>query len=295
MPNIQKTENLTVSTIRFLILHLGALCVFFVPFHWSVFYLFLILFALRMFAMEAGYHRYFSHRSFKTSRVFQFILALLAVSTGQRGILWWASWHRIHHKYADTPQDPHTPKKSFYAAHIGWYMDKQYLDTNLDVVKDLAKYPELVVLNKYHSMVPILLAVVTYLLGEYSSLFGAGVNGWHTLVWGFFLSTVFVLHITSHNNSLGHTKNFGVRRYVINDDATNNYWIMLPSMGASLHNNHHHYPSAARAGFEWWEIDLSYYIIKLLQLLRIVWDVKEIPPEVRLSNLKSSTRTGAGA
>jgi stearoyl-CoA desaturase (delta-9 desaturase) len=226
------------------------------------------LYFARMFGVTAGYHRYFSHRTFKTSRVGQFLLALLAMSSAQRGILWWAAHHRHHHKHSDDPTDIHSPSQSgFWYSHMNWLFDPRNDKTDLDAIKDFAKYPELRFLDKYWGLPPVLLAVVTFLT-----------LGWSGVVVGFFLSTVFLWHGTFTINSLSHV--WGWKRYESGDTSRNNFVLALVTMGEGWHNNHHYYQASTRQGFFWWEIDVTYYLLRALALVGIVWDLREPPAKV---------------
>jgi stearoyl-CoA desaturase (delta-9 desaturase) len=280
--HIQPYESPGMVKFRLLLVHIGALCVFFVPFDTDLLIVAAVTFFVRIFAMEAGYHRYFSHKSYKTSRWFQFVIALVAASGAQRGPLWWAQHHREHHKYSDTVDDPHSPLyKGMWYAHVGWLWDKQYLQTDLTKVKDFATFPELVLLNKFHYIPPLVLFIALYILGEYSGLLSENVTGLSTVVWGFFLSTALVLNATFCINSIVHGNYFGsFRRYNTSDTTTNNWILSIPMLGASWHNNHHRYSGAARSGFAWWEIDISYYLLRLLASLGIVWDLRMVPDNV---------------
>jgi stearoyl-CoA desaturase (delta-9 desaturase) len=226
------------------------------------------LYFARMFGVTGGYHRYFSHRTYKTSRVFQFLLALLAMSSAQRGILWWGAHHRHHHKHSDQPTDTHSPSQSgFWYSHMNWLFDPRNEATDLDAIKDFAKYPELRFLDKYWGLPPVLLAVATFLT-----------LGWSGLVVGFFLSTVFLWHGTFTINSLSHV--WGTQRYESGDTSRNNWFFALVTMGEGWHNNHHYYQASTRQGFFWWEIDMTYYILKGLSFVGIVWDLREPPQKV---------------
>jgi stearoyl-CoA desaturase (Delta-9 desaturase) len=279
--DIQPGESRRFVILRFLFLHLGSLGIFFVPMERSLVALFLATFFFRMLGVECGYHRYFSHKAYKTSRVFQFILAFWAQSSGQKGVLWWAMHHRHHHRYADTEKDIHSPLyKTFWGAHFSWVLENKNLDTDLSRIRDYAKYPELVFLNKYHYIPTISFLVLIYCIGEYSPLL-PNVNGLQAVFWGFFLSTLTMYHITMTVNSVVHDKRFkGSRRFETNELSRNNAFLAIPLVGAAWHNNHHRYPSAGRAGFYWWEVDLSYYLLRVLQWLRVISDLTEVPKEV---------------
>jgi stearoyl-CoA desaturase (delta-9 desaturase) len=228
---------------------------------------------VRMVVVTAAYHRYFSHRSFKTSRPFQFLLAFAAQSTAQKGVLWWASHHRWHHKHSDTPQDVHSARqRGFWYAHLGWILGPSNNETRLDLVADLAKYPELRFLNRTATQ---LLPALVYGLACLT------LGGVHGLVWGFLVSTVLLWHGTFTINSLAHM--FGRRRYETTDDSRNSWALALLTTGEGWHNNHHHYQSSARQGFRWWEIDVTYYVLRLLAAVGLVWDLRRVPPEARSS------------
>ncbi len=236
---------------------------------WTAMWWLVGTYAVRMFAITAGFHRYFSHRAFKTSRAFQFILALLGMTTAQQGPLWWAAHHRRHHKYSDMPEDIHSPRqRGFLWSHVGWIVAKRHKATDYDRIRDFAKYPELRFMNNHDVGFVVLTAVVTFLVG-----------GTTALVWGFFVSLVFAWHITFCINSLAHV--LGRRRYATTDDSRNNLALAVLTFGEGWHNNHHHYQRSARQGFYWWEIDISWYALKVLEALRIVWDVEGVPRHVR--------------
>ena len=236
---------------------------------WAAFAWLLGTYLVRMFAITAGYHRYFSHRTFKTSRVFQFVLALLAMSTAQQGVLWWASHHRNHHKNSDLEDDVHSPvQRGFWYSHIGWILAPKNRKTHLDRVKDFAKYPELRWLDRHDLLIAVAWGFVLYAIGGATALF-----------YGHFLSLVIAWHITFCINSLAHV--WGKRRYETTDDSRNNPVLAILTLGEGWHNNHHHYQRSARQGFFWWEIDVTYYVLKVLEKMRIVWDVEGVPRHVR--------------
>jgi stearoyl-CoA desaturase (delta-9 desaturase) len=241
-------------------------------------------FFIRVFAWEAGSHRYFSHRAFSTSRVFQFLLAVLAAASAQRGPIWWAAHHREHHRHSDQPGDPHSPvQRGFWYAHMGWVLDQDRLDTDLDAAKDLARFPELVWVNKYHYLFPYLLLVGIFAVGQYTAAFGRTGLGVSAAIWIFFLSTLLSLHATFVVNTLTHARKPGwmnSRRFDTSDTTTNSWLLAIPTMGASWHNNHHRYMNGARAGFYWWELDLTYCVLRLLALTGIIWDLHPVPLKV---------------
>ena len=253
-----------VSCIPFILVHVAALAgALLVPFAWKYVVLAVALYYARMAFTTIAYHRYFSHRTFKTSRWFQTVMAFLAETSAQKGVLWWAAHHRVHHRYSDLPGDPHSPKLGFWESHMLWILRNQAGATG--EIKDFARFPELRWLNKYHLVPPVLLAVALFFIG-----------GAPALVWGFFVSTVLLWHGTFLVNSVNHV--WGSRRYPTTDTSRNNGLIALLTMGEGWHNIHHHYMGSANQGFFWWEIDLSFYLIRAMQGLGLVWDVRT-PPE----------------
>ncbi|MFC7399057.1 acyl-CoA desaturase [Chelatococcus sp. GCM10030263] len=259
------------SAIPFLLVHVGCLAAIWSGVTWPAVVLCVALYWLRMFAIGAGYHRYFSHRAYSTSRTFQFILAFLAQSSAQKSVLWWAAKHRHHHLHSDTEHDVHSPRqKGFLYSHVGWIFARRHESVDLAKVPDLARYPELMWLHRYELLPAVILAVLSFLIA-----------GWSGLVVGFLWSTVLVYHATFCINSLAHVH--GRKRYVTGDDSRNNWLLALFTMGEGWHNNHHAYQSSARQGFKWWEVDPTYYILKGLSRLGVVWDLKT-PPEKVLRN-----------
>ena len=227
------------------------------------------MYALTGFGITAGNHRYFSHRSYKTSRTFQFLLAILSTMNGlQFGVLWWAANHRHHHRFADQAEDPHSPERmGFWSSHMGWIFDKANSPTRYDLIPDLAKYAELQWLNRHH-LAPF------FLLSALILWFG----GWPAVYWGVIYVSVVVFHLTNVVNSLGHR--WGSRRYATTDSSRNNWVIALLTMGEGWHNNHHHYMSSVRQGFFWWEIDTTWYVLLALSKIGIVWDLHSPPPRL---------------
>jgi len=245
-------------------LHALALLVVVTPPTAGVLALTAVTFWVRLLSITGGYHRYFSHRAYKTSRVFQFVLALVGTSATQKGPLWWAGGHRRHHRYSDQPGDMHSPREGFWYSHQGWILDTQWERTELENIRDFARFPELVWLNRWHFVPPIALAILCTAIGGF-----AGV------LWGYVFSTVLLWHTTYTINSLAHR--WGSTRYETGDDSRNNLWLALLTLGEGWHNNHHWFMSAARNGFFWWEIDVTYYVLRALAAVGIVWDLKEVP------------------
>jgi stearoyl-CoA desaturase (delta-9 desaturase) len=258
-------KRLGIKTVPFILMHVVILAVIFTGISLPAVLLCVGLYLVRMWGLTAGYHRYFSHRSYKTTRTFQFLLALLGTTAAQKGPLWWAAHHRRHHKYTDQQGDVHSPRQNgFWWSHVGWVVSDMYDATDWEAIKDFSRFPELRWLNRWHLIPPVVLGVLCFL-----------VLGWQGLVVGFFTSTVILYHGTFSINSLAHM--WGSRRYKTGDDSRNNLWLALLTGGEGWHNNHHHYMASAKQGFYWWEIDYSYYVLRVLSWLRVVWDLRRPP------------------
>jgi stearoyl-CoA desaturase (Delta-9 desaturase) len=261
---------LNALTIPFWGVHILAIVgIAILGFSWRGVALCIALYLPRMFFVTGAYHRYFSHRSYKTSRVFQFLLALGASCTAQKGPLWWAAHHRMHHKLSDQPGDLHSVIQSgFWWSHMGWILSRDLEDTDHSRIKDFAKYPELRWLDKYWMVPPVAVGTITFLIG-----------GFFALVWGFALAQVLCWHGTFTINSLSHI--WGGRRYATSDDSRNNFVLATITLGEGWHNNHHHYQVSARNGFFWYELDVTYYVLRALSAVRLVWDLHGVPEHVR--------------
>ena len=267
--------------IPFIVLHLACLAVFWVGISAVAVYTAVILYLVRMFAITAFYHRYFAHKSFKTSRPVQFVFAVIGAASTQRGPIWWAAHHRNHHRHADTNQDPHSPREGFLWSHVGWFLSKRHFHADYGLVKDLSRYPELRWLDRFDIAIPLLLALSLFGLGEWLNWLNPGLNtnGWQMVVWGYFISTVILLHATLLINSLAHK--WGKRRYNTGDDSRNNFLLALLTLGEGWHNNHHYHASSARQGFYWWEVDISFYLLCLMNKFGLIWDMRTIPVRKR--------------
>jgi stearoyl-CoA desaturase (delta-9 desaturase) len=262
-----------IKVIPFAAVHVAAVAgVIALGWSWKGLALAVALYAVRMFGVTGGYHRYFSHRSFRASRPVQLLLALLAMSSSQKGVLWWASHHRIHHKFSDQPGDVHSvAQDGLLWSHVGWILADKYEATDERCVRDLARYPELVWLDRWWWTPPAALGVGLFLVG-----------GWFALVWGFFVSTTLLWHGTFTINSLSHM--LGSRRYATADGSRNNALLALITLGEGWHNNHHYYPRSVRQGFFWWEIDITYYVLRALAAAGIVHDLHAPPADALRSN-----------
>ncbi len=283
------------SIIEFVVIHaipLFALWTGATAFDWTIC---ILGYFGRMFFITGVYHRYFSHKSYKTSRWFQFILAWMAQTSAQKGVLWWGAHHRVHHRTSDTVQDPHSMKHyGFWYSHLGWILGPDYKETHFNLIQDYAKFKELLWLNTWHAIPPVVYALSLFAIGGFVNTEPAVLQdmvygSWHlggalsTLLIGFFLSTALLYHGTFSINSIMHK--FGRPRYKTGDESRNSIWLALLTMGEGWHNNHHYYMVSARQGFFWWEIDMTFYILKMMSWFGLVWDLKGVPDKVRYSNL----------
>jgi stearoyl-CoA desaturase (Delta-9 desaturase) len=265
-------------TIPFILVHLACLGALWTGVSVQALVVCALLYVVRMFGVTAGYHRYFSHRSFKTSRAGQFVLAWLAQSSAQRGAMWWAAVHRHHHLHSDTEEDAHSPRhRGFLYSHVGWVFDRRHAETETEAVPDLARYPEMRWLDRFQLVPAVVLGVACFLFG-----------GWGMLVVGFFWSTVLLYHGTFFINSLAHVH--GSQRYVTGDDSRNNWWLALITLGEGWHNNHHAYQRSTRQGFRWYEVDPTYYALKMMSWVGLVWELGEPPADVVANERRLGTR-----
>lgn len=271
------TENILHygRVLVFVGIHMMGLFIVQTGIRWEWVLLALASYYLRMFAVTAGYHRYFAHRAFKTSRVLQFGLAFFAMTSAQKGVLWWAAHHRHHHKHSDGKKDVHSPiQTGFWFSHVGWILTKGSQRTDFDQVKDLARYPEIALLDRYYLIPPTVYAVLMYALW-----------GFPGLIWGFFIPTIVLYHCTFFINSLTHM--FGRVRYASNDGSKNSFLLAVLCCGEGWHNNHHYYQSAVNQGWFWWEVDLSYYILTMLSWIGVVWDLRAPPDHIKANAIGS--------
>ena len=268
--------------IPFVLIHISMVLVFTVPFSWLLVVICLLSTYFRLFGITAGFHRYFSHRSFKTSRWFQFILALIGTTAAHLGPLWWAAHHRHHHRFSDTKNDTHSPvQNGFFHAHFAWLFEEKNKTIQTHYINDLLRFPELNFIERFYYGFVALYAVFIYGLGYLveSSFPQSQLTAYSIFIYGFLLSTVFLYHLTFSINSLMHL--VGKRVYQTTDDSRNHFLLALLTLGEAWHNNHHRYPLSERQGFTWWQIDITHYILKFFEKLGLIWDIKT-PPKIIL-------------
>ncbi len=256
-----------LSSIPFAVVHLAPIAAVLVVVTWQDWVLCAGLYVVRMFAITAGYHRYFSHRSYRMGRPTQFAMALLGTTAAQKGPLWWAGHHRIHHRFSDKDEDVHSPRDGFWWSHVGWILSTRYKTTNTEAIADFAAVPELRLLDRWAWVSPWLVGVACFLVG-----------GWGAVLVGFLLSTVLLWHGTFVVNSLTHL--MGRRRFATPDTSRNSWVIALVTGGEGWHNNHHYLPASARSGFTWWELDPTWYALRGLAAVGVVRDLRDPHPRL---------------
>jgi stearoyl-CoA desaturase (delta-9 desaturase) len=272
---VLKRKNYDLGAmIPFILIHASVLMVLTVPFGWQSVAWLAGSYYLRMFGVTGGYHRYFSHRSYRLNRFWQFCLAFLAQTSGQKGVLWWAAHHRDHHLHSDRKTDLHSPvHEGFWWSHLGWILSDEYDEYDPKRIADFSKFPELRWLDKLHLIPTVIYGAALYWIGGgfFSTAF----------VWGFLVATVALYHGTFLINSLSHI--WGSRRFATPDESRNNFWLALVTLGEGWHNNHHYYMSAVRQGIRWWEIDITFYVLRVLSWFGIARDLREfkIEPDFR--------------
>jgi stearoyl-CoA desaturase (Delta-9 desaturase) len=284
-----------VRVIPFFLVHAVCLAVFWVGFSWIALAVCVGLYVVRMFAITGFYHRYFSHKSYQTSRAMQFVFALVGNSSMQRGPLWWAAIHRHHHQHSDKETDTHSPRHhGFLYSHMLWVLSRSNFRTNMKAVPDLAKFPELVFLDRFDTLAPVALALAMFGLGSALGSWAPslGTSGPQMLIWGFFVSTILLFHGTCTINSLSHL--FGNKRFKTTDDSRNNWLLAIITLGEGWHNNHHRYAKSARQGFYWWEYDITYYGLLAMSWLRLVWDLQPVPAHILEEGRGGSEAFAAG-
>lgn len=265
-----------------LVMQAGCLMVFVVGWSPVAVAVAVALYLVRMFAVTAFYHRYFSHRSYVLSRRMQFAAAVLGASAVQRGPLWWAAHHRKHHRSSDRSDDPHSPHAhSFWWSHMGWITTRGSWRTDISQVPDLVKFPELVWLDRHDRIVPAILLVLLAVLG---GVLGSAYPELETsaaqmVVWGFCISTTVLFHITASINSIAHL--VGRRVWPTKDHSRNSFLLALLTLGEGWHNNHHWHPGTAQQGFRWWQIDITFYILRAMAVVGLVSGIRKLPDRVR--------------
>ena len=247
--------NWTICVVL-VVLHLGALAALFM-FSWRHLLIAAVLYWMGVgLGISMGYHRLHTHRSYKLPAPLEYFLAVCGTLTLQGGPIFWVATHRIHHQFSDRPGDPHSPHDGAWWAHIGWLLvgESKHNNTKLmaKYAPDLAKDRFYVLLNDFHWVPLLVLAVVLFAFG-----------GVPLVLWGIFVPIAFGLHATWAVNSATHM--WGGRRFKTRDDSRNLWWVALLSFGEGWHNNHHAHPTSARHGLAWYEFDISWISIQVLK------------------------------
>ena len=267
--------------VPFIVLHIACFAVFWVGFSWAALIALVITYSVRMFAITGFYHRYFSHKTFKTHKWMETVFAFIGASSAQRGPLWWASHHRKHHRHSDTELDLHSPIHGFMQSHMAWFLNHRAFATDYTTIQDFAKRASLKWLNRFDLIAPIALAAFLFITGSVLNYFFPSLktSGAQLFVWGFVLSTILLFHVTVSINSIAHV--WGTQRYDTSDNSRNNPLLALLTFGEGWHNNHHHYPNTVKQGFFWWEIDMTYWTLKAMSYVGLTWDLKPVPAHIK--------------
>jgi stearoyl-CoA desaturase (delta-9 desaturase) len=275
-----------IQIVVFWSVQVSALLVFVVPFRWALIGLWAASHFVRAIGLTLVFHRYLAHRAFRMNRVARFVWTFIGTAAMQKGPLWWAGHHVNHHRYADREGDPHSPAISgFYYAHIGWFLNDtrhDHLPPTNPVIRDFSKDVEIAWLERFYSVPPFLLAIALYLAG-----------GFPWVVWGFCLPTMTLAHATFAINTVNHLS--GSRRFETRDESRNNAFTAFFAAGEGWHNNHHRYQRAARNGFYWWEFDPTWYVIRAMAAVGLVWDIQAVPERVYAEARANRARRSAGA
>ncbi|MBR8833663.1 MAG: acyl-CoA desaturase [Stigonema ocellatum SAG 48.90 = DSM 106950] len=253
-----------VNTLFFAALHIGALFAFLPSnFSWKAVGVALLLYWVTGgLGITLGFHRLVTHRSFQAPKLLEYFLVFCGTLACQGGPIEWVGTHRIHHLHSDQSLDPHDSNQGFWWSHMGWLIYQGQDESEAPrLTKDIADDPVYQFFQKYFIFIQIALGLLLLLLG-----------GWSFVVWGIFVRMVFVWHCTWLVNSATHK--FGYRSYESEDRSTNCWWVALLVFGEGWHNNHHAYQYSARHGLKWWEIDLTWMTIQLLQVLGLATNVK---------------------
>jgi fatty-acid desaturase len=274
-----------IFAITIVIFHLSALAAFFC-FRWWALVVFVVVWILAQnVGIAMGYHRLLTHRGYSTPKWLEYGITTCATLALQGGPIYWVGVHRMHHKYTDKGGDPHSPRDGKWWSHMGWILNGT-LRNEAKVLKrytpDLAQDSYYVWLNKYH-WIPLTVVGVTFFVFE----------GWPWLLWGAVLPATVGFHVTWMVNSVTHL--CGTRRFSTCDDSRNNFWVALLTGGEGWHNNHHAHPVSARHGLAWYEIDVNYYGILLLQKLGLATHVKTASLEPAVSERALPPSQNAGA
>lgn len=245
------------------------------------------MYAVTMMGVDVGYHRLFSHRSFKAHPLLRALLAVFGSMAAQGPVIYWASNHRLHHARSDTEEDLHSPYmdgsrqrrgvlSGLWNAHVGWMFGHAPANP-IRLAKDLLRDTTLTWVNQLYYLWVLLGLILPALIGGVAthSLSGAASG----LLWGGLLRMFLVQHATFAGNSLCHV--FGARPFRTGDQSTNNLWLVIPTFGGAMHNTHHAFPSSAFVGFKWWHFDLGGWLIRSFARMRFVSEVKLPPPEAR--------------
>ena len=235
--------------------------------------------------ITVGFHRLLTHRAFEAHRPVKYALAVIGTMAVQGDVIKWVADHRRHHAHTDEEGDPHSPHvdhgsgllgmfRGLYHAHFGWLFTLQGSNRR-KYAPDLMEDPGMRRIS--HLEIPLVAATLLLPFALGLALTGELAGGLTALLWGGFVRVFFVHHVTWSINSICHF--FGRRRFDLDDESTNVFWLALPSLGESWHHNHHAFPRSAVHGMRWWEVDVSGLVIRAMRRVGLAWNVVRIAPE----------------
>ncbi len=255
------------------ILHVGALLAPF-TFSWPGFWLFLSLFSATVLSVTFCFHRLLTHRSFECPKFLEYFMVTVAAVSSQGDPIRWVSTHRYHHIHSDLEGDCHSPRHGFWWAHFLWFI---YKSPDWEGAEFEARYAPDLVRDPYYKFLKRFGWLGQWILGGVLFLWG----GLSFLVWGTFLRTVAMLHVTWFVNSASHK--WGYRTYETKDDSKNLWWVALLGFGEGWHNNHHAFQNSAAHGLRWWEVDMTYWLIRFLSIFGLTRNIK-LPTPAQLAS-----------
>lgn len=267
-PHIRKESGRVnwVPLIAIVLIHLAALLAFLPMFFtWKALITTIVIQVFTTLGITVGFHRFLTHRSFRSPKWMEYFLSWLGSLSWQGGPIKWVATHRLHHQYSDEDEDPHTPLHGFFWSHALWCFK---FDPHFDPYKKYSQYAQDLARDRGHVFIEKTTGLWQFVLA--GALYAWG--GWPCVVWGVFLRLVYSYHITWFVNSASHI--WGYRNYETTDGSRNLWWVALLSFGEGWHNNHHAYPRSARHGLKPWEIDASWYIIKVMSWFGLARDIR---------------------
>jgi stearoyl-CoA desaturase (Delta-9 desaturase) len=294
---IDRVANVVVTVVPVALLGVAAWLAWGGALHWPDLVVLALTYLLTGLGVTVGFHRLFTHRSFKTTSSMRMLLGALGSAAVEGPMIEWVSNHRKHHQFSDQPGDPHSPHvdrgggwrgalAGLFHAHVGWIFKGGAMASEERYAKDLLADPVARFVDRMFLL--WVLAGLAFPFGLGVALTGTIAGGLTGLLWGGAVRLFFVHHATFSINSLCHF--FGRRRFVTYDESRNLLWLALPTLGEAWHNNHHAFPTSARHGLRWWQLDPSAWLIAGLERFGLAWDVIRVSHERELAKIAGGGR-----